>query len=244
MTQKARQIGKAKLLQLVKAAEACTSRMGEERQALGAKFEAAATSDNFDAKALRPLLPLLKMEAGPQAHRWRTMCLYAEHLGIGAQGDLEDVIRNSEAGDEDGGEGGEGGDGDDGADEAENDPVDQVLAGIVSPELGRFRTSIAGATAPEAVNKGLERFTEDHPDQADEALAIATERLEAIAAEQSGGEDLRPDALRDAAKVEAGQVADIAKERAKRPRKPRSPAAEAAQANGIGGDPFGQATKH
>lgn len=249
MAQPARQISAAKLKQLVKASDACNSRMAEERQALGAKFEAAATADNFSVKAFRIVKPLLKLEPGPQAHLWRTVLLYAEHLGIGAQGDLEDVINAREAADEDGGEGGEGGDeGGEHEDEGEDggDPVDQLLANMDTPALGRFRSAIQEAATPEAVNKGLENFTENHPSLAEEALTIATARIEAIGAEQGGGEDLRPDALRTAAATIAGQVADIAKERAKRPRKPRSPAAENAAA--LGGSEFGKAdsssTKH
>ncbi len=241
MAQPARQISAAKLKQLVKAADACNSRMAEERQALGAKFEAASTADNFSVKAFRIVKPLLKLEPGPQAHLWRTVLLYAEHLGIGAQGDLEDVINASQAADEDGGEGGEGGDEGEHEDEGGDggDPVDQLLANMDTPALGRFRSAIQEAVTAEAVNKGLENFTENHPSLAEEALTIATARLEAIGAEQGGGEDLRPDALRKADTTTAGQVADIAKERAKLPRKPRSPAAENAAA--LGGSEFGKA---
>lgn len=259
MAQPARQISAAKLKNLLKAAEACNSRMAEERQALGAKFEAAETADNFNVKAFRIIRQLAKMDPGPQAHLWRTICLYAEHLDIGAQSDLEDVIDAQKAAEERGG-GGEGGDeGDEdgggeaggGDDEGEGqdaagDPVDELLANMDTPALGRFRSAIQDAVTPEAVNKGLENFTANYPSAADEALVIATARLEAIAAEQGGGEDLRPDSLRKAATTEAGQVADIAKERAKRPRRPRSPAAENAAA--LGGSDFGNAeqpsTKH
>lgn len=258
--QPARQISKGKLLQLVKLTDQCNSRMAEERGALGAKYEAAATADNFNAKAFRALRPLLKMEPGPQSHLWRTMLLYAEHLGIGAQGDIEDVINADaarEGGEEDGSE--------DAAERAadarsladededgtvEDDPVDSVLAGMDVPEIGRFRASILEAGTADAVSKGLERFTEDHPALADKALEIAQARLGEINAELGGGEDLRPTSTQEAEAETLAQEAKAAADTApadkpKRNRtKARSPAVDAAHANGIGGDDFGNAVRH
>lgn len=261
MAQPARQISKAKLLQLVKAADQCNSRMAEERGALGAKFEAAATADNFSAKALRVLLPLRKLEPGPQAHLWRTILLYAEFLDIGTQGDLEDVINADaarDAADEDGGEDAAeraadarslAEEGEDGT--VEQDPVDSVLAGMDVPEIGRFRASITEAGTADAVSKGLERFTEDHPDLADKALEIAQTRLGEINAEIGGGEDLRATTTQEAeaatlaqeAKAAADTAPDGKPKRASRA-KPRSPAVDAAHANGVGGDDFGNAVRH
>jgi hypothetical protein len=242
--QKARQIGKDKLLGLVKLIDHANSRMAEERGALGGKLEAAATSDNFDAKALRPLLPLLKLDTGPQAHRWRTILLYADHLGIGAQSDLEDYM-DGDAGkgeggededDEDDGDGAEaaGSDGDQEAvadaralaseatgGEPEADPIAAVLGGMTTPALGRFRTSLVDCVTVEAVNRGLERFTADHPDDAEAALDLAQARLEELGAEAGGGEDIRPTALREAEKAEAADTVHAAT--GKKPRKPRKP---------------------
>lgn len=256
---KARQIGKQALLTLVKQTDQAKSRMAEERGALGAKYEAAATKDNFNAKALRPLLPLLKMEAGPQAHLWRTILLYADHLGIGAQSDLEDYANgrgadgSEDEGDEEDEDNGEGeGDGAEGseaeaaervaearslADEQtsgaapEGDPVDSILANMVSPALGRFRTSLESAVTIEAVNKGLERFTADNPDEADAALEIAQARVEAIGQEQGGGEDLRPASLKTAETAAAADAAQVgaAEGKTKRKRSTRKDAGKIGQ---------------
>lgn len=259
MTQPARQISKGKLLQLVKAADQCSSRMAEERGALGAKFEAAATADNFNAKAFRFLRPLLKMEAGPQAHLWRTIMLYASHLDIGTQSDIEDVINEDaarEAGEEDGSEDAaeRPADARSLADEDEDagdqtDPVGDVLAGMDVPEVGRFRTYIQEAGTVEAVSVALERFSSDHPDHAKAALSIAQLRLETINAELGGGEDLRAKTVQDGEKANLEQTADAAAAapaeapaKPKRTRsKPSSPAVDAARSNGIG-DTFGAAS--
>lgn len=235
----ARQIGKQKLLDLVKKTQQTNARLAEERGALGATYEKAATADNFNAKALRPLLPLLKMDPGPQAHLWRTIMLYADHLGIGAQSDLEDYAngQQGEEGEEGDGDGAETGAEDSGGDEEavadaralaeeatteepEVDPVAAVLGNMDTPAMGRFRTSLGNAVTAEAVNKGLERFTEDHPELAEQALEAATDRLEEIGREAGGGEDLRSTAQRDA---EAQGVADTAHATTgRKPRKPRA----------------------
>lgn len=257
--QPARQIGKQSLLTLVKKTQQTNQRLATERGALGAIYEKAATSENFNATALRPLLPLLKMEPGPQAHLWRTICLYAEHLGIGTQGDLEDAIAASEAGDDGDEEGDDDGDGSEtGAEDAggdpeavadaralaeeataeeepDADPVAAVLGNMDTPAMGRFRTSLQDASTAEAVNKGLERFTADHPELAEQALEAATDRLEEIGREAGGGEDLRSTAQRDA---EAQGVADTA--HATTGRKPRKPRASTRKdAGAIGQEPAG-----
>jgi hypothetical protein len=265
--QPTRVISKAKLLALVKASEACSSRMAEERQALGTKFESATTSDNFNPKALRVLMPLLRMDPGPQAHLWRTILLYAEHLDIGTQADLEDIANarpNSQASGGEGGGGdddaeGEGGGGDDDAEgegeggeddggiEAQSladamvgalnqaDAVDSVLDGVSStPELARFKAALQDATTSEAVNKGLEAFTFDHPTMSDEAIAMAQDRLMQLHP-VTGDEPANSNAPAE----EAAAPAETApKKRVSKPR-PKSPAAEAARSIGIGSE-FGQ----
>ena len=192
-------------------------------------------------------------------HRWRTICLYAEHLGIGAQSDLEDFIgsENGEGGDEDedgddDGDGAEEAAGDDrseavadaralaaeatGEAEPEPDPIAAVLGNMTSPALGRFRASLAECVTLEAVNRGLERFTADNPDDAEDALTMAQARLEQIGAEAGGGEDLRPASLREGEKAEAADTVHATT--GKKPRKPR--ASTRKDAGKIGQEPVGQ----
>jgi len=233
----ARVIGKKKLEQLLKAQNAANSRMAEERGALGNKLKAAEENDHLNLKAFRIIKPLYNMDVGKREHLWRDILLYGELLGFGAQLDLVDEARRAAARDEseedEGNE--EGGEEESTEEQPASDPVADVLAGMDVPEVGRFRAAIAEALTGDAINAGLERFCNDHPEHAEQALGIAQERLAALAADQGGGEDLRPTALREGEQATAQQTAEAAAATStKRTRKrPASPAVDAARDAGV-----------
>ncbi len=105
---------------------------------------------------------LYKQDPVKAAHNIRALMLYIDLLGLEAQTDIEDAIKEQDKADE--------------RDEREADDrrqiVEEVLANGGQVALEKFRKKIGGAEQP-FVEKQLERFVGDWPELADQAEEIA-----------------------------------------------------------------------
>ena len=174
-------IGAKALRQLCSTRKGADERAAEERGAWGSKFKDAQEKHGVDAIAFGMAYRLWKMADTARASRiLRNFTHYIDLLEVGGQTDIEDAA---------------GGQGD--VDYEEGDEVDVV--GDIAGEgaLRTFQDAITGTDDVDGVRVGLERFLVDHPDLADGAREFALQRIEELNAEQGGGEDLRPDTLRN-----------------------------------------------
>lgn len=196
-----RSISKARLVKIHRAFEVAASRIGEERGQLAQMVTKAEEEQNFDKVAFALVRKLSKYDNGKQSRILRNIELYCDHLGIGGQTDLEDVIDQSAERDARTAD----------AEDAEaEDVVDDLLSdkstvgddfeqpprdpnsGVVTstnPErdLNRFDDAIgeAGISAKQ-VQQALANFVTDHPDLAERAERLVELRLAEI------GEELPP----------------------------------------------------
>lgn len=165
---------KSKVLQLYKRKSAMNSRIGEERASYGAAVEKAVESEYLDKVAFDVVTRLAKMDAGKAARHFRNIEIYAEHLGIGAQGDLEDKI-----------------------DEEKKGAVDKTLAGFEQPSgtkikqtastlhpekaLKRFEGELAEAIDADTAQVLMQAFVSKHQDLAEQAEKLTETRITALA---------------------------------------------------------------
>lgn len=198
-------ISNSKLKMLLKEAKVAESRMAEERGAMANKLKAAQEADNLDMIAFGLCKRLGKMSEAKAAITRRNIELYLDMAEIGTQLDIEDALAKVKA------------------EEDQRSDVEKVIDGDLSvteanarkattdnvlrnSDLHKFEDAMREAQNVKAVNVGLDRFTIDHPHMADAALELAQERLRQLAAEQGGGEDVRPRHLREAENVTTGKA--------------------------------------
>jgi len=94
-------INRSKFLALLKANEAMSSAVAEERQAWGEKLRKAEEQEGLDRKAFALARPFKRMDSQKAEYLWRNFKIYVEeYLEIGRQadlGDLADAARDADA---------------------------------------------------------------------------------------------------------------------------------------------------
>jgi hypothetical protein len=166
---------KGKLVQLARAFEVASSRIGAERGALGDLVKKAEADSYLDRKAFAIVMALKKLDDAKASRIRRNIELYCDLLEVGMQTDLEDAIE--EAGER------EETDEQAGADvlqESESDPVTQVAREQEAGEqkLREFEGAIReDGIGKDQVQRALENFVADNPHLAAPAERIVAERL-------------------------------------------------------------------
>lgn len=222
------------LVNLFNADMAATSRATAERNSIATKIKGLKESHGLNTDAYRVAKNIAKKPNGDREQFVRVLAFYLELLDVYKQRDFLDDIqasgkpRTPQEEELDAmhtrppvasGESDEGGESEGGETESQADRPDAGRIGsALRPNtaagkraIGSFITALKDAGTEDAVNTGLDRFTTDNPYLADDARRAAVARLDEIAKEAGGGADLRPTALREAAKTEAEQIAKDAK---------------------------------
>lgn len=199
MTEPTKTLNAAELERLAKERAVRDSAAATERGTWAAAFKKSQELYGLDSAAWNFWYSLKKKDSARASRIVRNFLHYNELSPVDVQGDLEDFLKGS-------------------SDEAEADSAEDMDAeaqaetkAASSGALKRFAQALLEAADEASVNRGLERFVADFPASADEAAHLAQARIRAIAAEQGGGEDVRPDHLRNAHVHAATQTASEAK---------------------------------